>query len=185
MRAAAERGGGAARAPEAARLFFLLLALTSLARRLPPTRLAQRFYVGRPVSGLVWLFTVGLFGVGWVIDAFLIPEFVEEHNKKARVRAAPAALRGPRRRPLAFTVNARAVLYYFSLPQVFHQQMLETGTTLLFDGEYGASGVPYYPTAQAGPPGFANPAPYSSHVYFPQPQQQGRGAGGGYDGSYY
>ena len=47
-------------------------------------RPAQRFYVGRPVSGLVWLFTVGLFGVGWVIDAFLIPEFVEEHNKKAR-----------------------------------------------------------------------------------------------------
>jgi hypothetical protein len=65
--------------------------------------------------------------------------------------------------------------------------MLETGTTLLFDGEYGASGgVPYYPTAQSGPPGFANPAPYSSHVYFPQPQQgQGRGGGGGYDGSYY
>jgi TM2 domain-containing membrane protein YozV len=65
----------------------------------------QRFYVGRPISGLVWLLTLGLFGVGWVIDVFLIPEFVEEHNKK-----------------------------------VFHQQMLETGNSLLFDGEpYGVS----------------------------------------------
>jgi TM2 domain-containing membrane protein YozV len=38
----------------------------------------QRFYVGRPMSGLVWLFTGGLFGVGWAIDFFLIPQFVEE-----------------------------------------------------------------------------------------------------------
>lgn len=27
----------------------------------------QRFYVGRPISGLVWLFTVGLFGIGWIM----------------------------------------------------------------------------------------------------------------------
>jgi hypothetical protein len=30
------------------------------------------------MSGLVWLFTGGLFGVGWAIDFFLIPQFVEE-----------------------------------------------------------------------------------------------------------
>jgi hypothetical protein len=42
------------------------------------TYVLQRFYVGRPVSGLVWLFTFGLFGIGWLIDVFLIPEFVEE-----------------------------------------------------------------------------------------------------------
>jgi len=67
-------------------------------------RALQRFYVGRPISGLVWLFTLGLFGVGWIIDVFLIPAFVEDNNKR-----------------------------------VFHQQMLETGNSLLFDGEYGVS----------------------------------------------
>ena len=39
---------------------------------------AHRFYVGRPVSGFVWLFTGGLFGIGWIIDFFLLTQFVEE-----------------------------------------------------------------------------------------------------------
>ncbi len=34
---------------------------------------AHRFYYGRPLSGLVWFFTFGLLGVGWLIDAFLLP----------------------------------------------------------------------------------------------------------------
>lgn len=33
----------------------------------------HRFYYGRPVSGTIWFFTLGLLGVGWVIDLFLIP----------------------------------------------------------------------------------------------------------------
>ncbi len=34
---------------------------------------AHRFYYGRPVTGTIWLFTLGLLGVGWIIDLFLIP----------------------------------------------------------------------------------------------------------------
>ena len=34
---------------------------------------AHRFYFGRPVSGTIWFFTLGLLGVGWLIDLFLIP----------------------------------------------------------------------------------------------------------------
>ena len=34
---------------------------------------AHRFYYGRPVSGTIWFFTLGLFLVGWIVDLFLIP----------------------------------------------------------------------------------------------------------------
>ena len=34
---------------------------------------SHRFYYGKPVSGTIWLFTFGLFGIGWFVDLFLIP----------------------------------------------------------------------------------------------------------------
>jgi len=34
---------------------------------------SHRFYYGRPVSGTVYFFTLGLLGIGWFIDLFLIP----------------------------------------------------------------------------------------------------------------
>jgi TM2 domain-containing membrane protein YozV len=34
---------------------------------------AHRFYYGKPVSGTIWFFTLGLLGIGWLIDLFLIP----------------------------------------------------------------------------------------------------------------
>jgi TM2 domain-containing membrane protein YozV len=34
---------------------------------------AHRFYYGRPISGTIYFFTLGLFFVGWLIDLFLIP----------------------------------------------------------------------------------------------------------------
>ena len=42
----------------------------------------HRFYLGRPVSGLIWLVTGGLLGIGWVIDAFLIPSMVADANHR-------------------------------------------------------------------------------------------------------
>jgi TM2 domain-containing membrane protein YozV len=40
----------------------------------------QRFYLGRWVSGLIWLFTGGVFMVGAIIDLFVIPEMVRVEN---------------------------------------------------------------------------------------------------------
>ncbi len=34
---------------------------------------AHRFYYGRPVSGTIYFFTLGLLLVGWIVDLFLIP----------------------------------------------------------------------------------------------------------------
>lgn len=34
---------------------------------------AHRFYFGRPVSGTLYFFTLGLFLIGWIVDLFLIP----------------------------------------------------------------------------------------------------------------
>ncbi len=34
---------------------------------------AHRFYFGRPVSGIIYFFTLGLLFIGWIVDLFLIP----------------------------------------------------------------------------------------------------------------
>ena len=34
---------------------------------------SHRFYFGRPVSGTIYFFTLGLFFIGWIVDLFLIP----------------------------------------------------------------------------------------------------------------
>ncbi len=46
----------------------------------------HRFYLGKPISGLIWFFTWGLFGMGQIFDLFLIPEMVERKNFKYRTR---------------------------------------------------------------------------------------------------
>jgi len=34
---------------------------------------AHRFYYGRPITGTIWFFTLGLLFIGWIVDLFLIP----------------------------------------------------------------------------------------------------------------
>lgn len=42
----------------------------------------HRFYLGRPVSGLLYLFTWGLFGIGTLVDLFTLPDMVAAENAK-------------------------------------------------------------------------------------------------------
>ena len=48
---------------------------------------AHRFYFGKPITGAIWLFTLGLLGVGWIIDLFLIPSM--SRHAAARYTTGP------------------------------------------------------------------------------------------------
>jgi TM2 domain-containing membrane protein YozV len=43
---------------------------------------SHRFYYGKPVSGTIWFFTLGLLGIGWLIDFFLIPSMDRQADIK-------------------------------------------------------------------------------------------------------
>lgn len=40
----------------------------------------HRFYTGRWITGLLWLCTGGLCGIGQIVDLIFIPRMVEDHN---------------------------------------------------------------------------------------------------------
>jgi hypothetical protein len=66
----------------------------------------HRLYNGKIATGLIWLFTLGFFGIGQFIDLLLIPDMVEEHNIKYRARLGMAANGVPLTQP---TVTATAL----------------------------------------------------------------------------
>jgi len=45
---------------------------------------SHRFYFGKPVSGTVYFFTLGLLGIGWLIDLFLIPSMDRQADLRFR-----------------------------------------------------------------------------------------------------
>ena len=48
---------------------------------------AHRFYFGKPVTGVIWFFTLGLFFIGWIVDLFLIPGMDRDADRKYKVGA--------------------------------------------------------------------------------------------------
>ncbi|MBU2490187.1 MAG: TM2 domain-containing protein [Proteobacteria bacterium] len=49
---------------------------------------SHRFYYGRPVTGTIWLCTLGLFFIGWIVDLFFIPGM----DRKADITYQPGRL---------------------------------------------------------------------------------------------
>ncbi len=45
---------------------------------------SHRFYYGKPVTGTIWFFTLGLLGIGWLIDLFLIPSMDRQADRRFR-----------------------------------------------------------------------------------------------------
>jgi TM2 domain-containing membrane protein YozV len=45
---------------------------------------SHRFYYGKPVSGTIYFFTLGLLGIGWLIDLFLIPSMDRQADFRFR-----------------------------------------------------------------------------------------------------
>jgi TM2 domain-containing membrane protein YozV len=43
---------------------------------------AHRFYYGKPVTGTIWFFTLGLCGIGWIVDFFLIPSMDRDADRR-------------------------------------------------------------------------------------------------------
>lgn len=41
----------------------------------------HRFYLGKIFTGLIWLFTLGFFGIGWLYDFCTLNEQVDERNR--------------------------------------------------------------------------------------------------------
>jgi len=45
---------------------------------------AHRFYYGKPITGTLWFFTLGLFFIGWIVDLFLIPSMDSDADRRFR-----------------------------------------------------------------------------------------------------
>ncbi len=43
---------------------------------------SHRFYFGRPVSGTIYFFTLGLFLIGWLIDLILMPNLEASADRR-------------------------------------------------------------------------------------------------------
>ncbi|MEA5582177.1 TM2 domain-containing protein [Nodularia harveyana UHCC-0300] len=61
----------------------------------------HRLYNGKIGTGLLWLFTFGVFGIGQCVDLLLIPNMVDEYEEKLRAKAGLY--------PLGVPVNPQAI----------------------------------------------------------------------------
>lgn len=91
---------------------------------------AHRFYYGKPVTGTIWFFTLGLLGIGWLIDLFLIPSM----DREASLRFEAG--------PLNYSV-AWLLLAFLGLFGVHRMYMGKWLTSILYLLTVGLAGLGY------------------------------------------
>jgi len=45
---------------------------------------SHRFYYGKPITGTIYFFTLGLLFIGWIVDLFLIPSMARQADLRFR-----------------------------------------------------------------------------------------------------
>ena len=91
---------------------------------------AHRFYYGKPMSGTIYFFTLGLLFVGWFVDLFLIPQM----DREADIRYIPG--------PIDYNV-AWLLLIFLGMFGIHRFYMGKIGTGIVYLLTFGLLGVGY------------------------------------------
>ena len=91
---------------------------------------AHRFYYGKPMSGTIYFFTLGLLFVGWFVDLFLIPQM----DREADIRYITG--------PIDYNV-AWLLLIFLGMFGIHRFYMGKIGTGIVYLLTFGLLGVGY------------------------------------------
>ncbi|WP_319585535.1 TM2 domain-containing protein [uncultured Desulfobulbus sp.] len=91
---------------------------------------AHRFYYGKPISGTLYFFTLGIFFIGWIVDLFLIPGM----DREADIRFIPG--------PIDYNL-AWLLLVFLGMFGVHRLYMGKVWTGILYLLTFGIFGLGY------------------------------------------
>ena len=91
---------------------------------------AHRFYYGKPVSGTIYFFTLGIFFIGWIVDLFLIPVM----DREADLRYTPG--------PIDYNI-AWLLLVFLGMFGIHRFYLGKIGTGILYLLTFGLCGLGY------------------------------------------
>ncbi|HBI15119.1 MAG TPA: hypothetical protein DDY20_06340 [Desulfobulbaceae bacterium] len=91
---------------------------------------AHRFYYGKPISGTIYFFTLGLLFIGWIVDLFLLPAM----HRQADIRFQPG--------PIDYTVAWLLLVFlgFFGIHRMYLGKWL---TAILYLCTAGLLGIGY------------------------------------------